>query len=338
MSPLTSVIVAIGTIVAARRLAYGAPVTSDLDLVVLGDANPDIVLHGGDVVPAFGQAEHLVESANITLGGSGGILASGAAKLGLRVAICAVVGDDLFGRFVTERLAGAGVDTGGVTIDASTPTGVTVVLSGPDDRAILTMPGTVAALGVDAIDRSLLDRARHVHVSSYYLQRRLTPELPAMFDDIRASGSSTSLDPNWDPAGQWDAGLVELLDKVDVFLPNAMEATRIAHTSDIEAAVRSLASRARLVAVKNGEHGAIARDRTGVYRVDGLPTDAVDTTGAGDSFDAGFLAAWLGGGSIDRALALGNACGSLSTRAMGGVDAQPTMDEALALLAERSLA
>jgi len=121
-------------------------------------------------------------------------------------------------------------------------------------------------------------------------------------------------------------------------LPNAMEATRSAHTSDLEGAVRALAARARLVVVKNGDRGALAGEGDTVYRVDGMLTQAVDTTGAGDSFDAGFLAAWLNGEPVDRALAVANACGSLSTRAMGGVNAQPTMDEALALLAEGSAA
>ncbi len=311
---------------------------ADLDLLVLGDANPDLVLHGGDVVPAFGQAEHLVDAATLTVGGSGAILACGAAKLGLRVAISAVVGDDLFGRFMRDALAEAGVDTSGIGVDDSMQTGITVVLSGPADRAILTMPGTVASLRAELIDPTLLARARHVHVSSYYLQTSLAPALPSVFEEVRRSGATTSLDPNWDPSGVWDGGLLELLHAVDVFLPNAMEATRIAHTSDLEGAVRALATRARLVVVKNGDRGAIAGEGDRLYRVDGMLTQAVDTTGAGDSFDAGFLAAWLGDEPVERALAVANACGSLSTRAMGGVDAQPTMDEALTLLTEGSAA
>lgn len=311
---------------------------ADLDLLILGDANPDLVLHGGDVVPAFGQAEHLVDAATLTVGGSGAILACGAAKLGLRVAISTVVGDDLFGRFMRDALSEAGVDTSGIGVDEVMETGITVVLSGDDDRAILTMPGTIAGLRSELIDPSLLARARHVHVSSYYLQTALAPALPARFDEIHAAGATTSLDPNWDPTGLWDGGLLDLLPKVDVFLPNAMEATRSAHTSDLEGAVRALAARARLVVVKNGDRGALAGEGDTVYRVDGMLTQAVDTTGAGDSFDAGFLAAWLNGEPVDRALAVANACGSLSTRAMGGVNAQPTMDEALALLAEGSAA
>ena len=118
----------------------------DYDLVILGDVNPDFVLHGGEVVPAFGQAERIVEHADLVMGGSGGILACGAGRLGLRVAIVGVVGDDLFGRFSLEELAARGVDTSGVIVDAAKSTGVTVVLSAPRDRASLTMRGSIADL------------------------------------------------------------------------------------------------------------------------------------------------------------------------------------------------
>jgi len=307
-------------------------VAGDVDLLVLGDANPDLVLHGGDVVPAFGQAEHLVDDARLTIGGSGAILACGAAKLGLRVAIAAVVGDDLFGRFVRDGLADRGVDVSGIRVDPDAPTGVTVVLSGPDDRAILTMPGTISALSVDRVDQGLLERARHVHVSSYFLQTALTASLPDVFIGVRGRGGTTSVDPNWDPSERWDGGLLELLAVTDVFLPNAMEATRVAHTSDLGAAGRSLAERAGVVVIKNGDRGAMAMREGQTYRVDPVRVPLVDSTGAGDSFDAGFLAAWLGGADLDRALALANVCGALSTRSMGGTTTQATMDDATALL------
>ena len=305
---------------------------SDLDLLVLGDANPDLVLRGGDVVPAFGQAEHLVDEARLTIGGSGAILACGAAKLGLRVAIAAVVGDDLLGRFVRDGLADRGVDVGGIQVDPETPTGITVVLSGPADRAILTMPGTIAGLSAQRIEPAMLERARHVHVSSYFLQAALTPAVPDVFRSVRARGGTTSVDPNWDPSERWDGGLLELLALTDVFLPNAMEATRVAHTSDLDAAAASLAERARIVAIKNGDRGALAVSEGVTHRVEPVRVALVDSTGAGDSFDAGFLAAWLDGGSIERALALANACGALSTRAIGGTSAQADLDEALASL------
>jgi sugar/nucleoside kinase (ribokinase family) len=300
-----------------------------IDLLVLGDVNPDLVLHGGDVTPAFGQAERLVDEARLTVGGSGAILACGAARLGLRVAIVGVVGDDLFGAFMRERLVERGVDVSGLVVDPDLPTGLTVVLSGDTDRAILTSLGTISVLRAQMIDRKVLASARHVHVSSFFLQRGLVPDLPELFAEVHASGATTSLDPNWDPSEGWDGGLGDLLASVDVLMPNEMEATRLAHTSDLEIAIAVLRQHVTTVVVKAGDRGAVAVGSGGRATAPALRVAAVDTTGAGDSFDAGFLAATLGGESLERCLAIANACGALSTRATGGVDAQPTMQEAI---------
>jgi sugar/nucleoside kinase (ribokinase family) len=308
-------------------------VSEPVDLLVLGDANPDLVLTG-DVDPAFGQAERLVDEAHLTVGGSGAIVATGAARLGLRVGFCGVVGDDPFGRFLRDELDRRGVDVGGLLLDAARPTGVTVVLARPTDRAILTHAGTIADLRTDLIDPARLERARHVHVSSYFLQQSLAPELPALFERVRAGGATTSVDPNWDPSGRWDGGLRDLLGHIDVFLPNATEATRIAGIDELDDAVLALAERAGVVVAKAGADGALAAHGERLVRAAAPAIEALDSTGAGDAFDAGYLASMLAGDPLERSLAIANACGALSTRALGGVYAQPTMDEVLGYLAE----
>ena len=304
-----------------------------VDLLVLGDANPDLVLTG-DVDPAFGQAERLVDEAHLTVGGSGAIVATGAARLGLRVGFCGVVGDDPFGRFLRDELDRQGVDIGGLLLDAARPTGVTVVLARPTDRAILTHAGTIADLRTDLIDPARLERARHVHVSSYFLQQSLAPELPALFERVRAGGATTSVDPNWDPSGRWDGGLRDLLGHIDVFLPNATEATRIAGIDELDDAVLALAERAGVVVAKAGAGGALAAHAERLVRAAAPAIEALDTTGAGDAFDAGYLTSMLAGDPLERSLAIANACGALSTRALGGVDGQPTMEEVLGYLGE----
>ncbi|MDP9298716.1 MAG: sugar kinase [Actinomycetota bacterium] len=309
---------------------------AEFDLLVLGDVNPDLVLRGGDVVPAFAQAERMVEEARLTIGGSGAILACGAARLGLRVAIAGVVGDDLFGRFMLDELAARGVDTRGVAVDQRRSTGVTVVLSRLDDRAMLTAAGTIGDLRASLVDPALIDSARHVHVSAFFLQLGLVAGLPEIFDEAHRAGATTSIDPNWDPAGAWDGGLLDLLSDVDVFLPNAMEAMRLARISDLDEAIVRLRARVPLVVVKNGAHGAIASRSGELVRGPGFDVGIVDTTGSGDSFDAGFLAGFLEGETLERCLALGNACGALSTLVPGGTDGQPTMAEATAAIEGRS--
>lgn len=308
----------------------------ELDLLVLGDANPDLVLSGGEVTPAFGQAERVVDEATLTIGGSGGILACGAARLGLRTAFCGVVGDDLFGRFVREEMMRHGVDIGGLVVLPGRPTGVTVVLSTPEDRAMLTAKGTIGDLRADLIDLRLLHSARHVHVSSYFLQHGLTADLPQLLQEIRARGGTVSVDPNWDPSGEWDGGLMRLLPRLDVFMPNAMEAMRMTHISDLDTAIGRLRAHTSMVVIKNGSSGAVASSLGETARSPAFPVHALDSTGAGDSFDAGFLATWLDGQPIEQCLAVGNACGALSTQAVGGTAGQPTMKEALALVKGRS--
>jgi sugar/nucleoside kinase (ribokinase family) len=306
----------------------------DLDVLVLGDANPDLVLRGGDLVPVFGQQEQLVDEAILAVGGSGAIFACAAARLGLRVGICGVVGDDPFGRFMREELTEVGVDVRGLTVDPTRPTGVTVVLSRPDDRAMLTAAGTIAGLSGASVSRDLLRDARHVHVSSYFLQDALRPDLPELLDESHAAGATTSVDPNWDPAENWDSGLLSLLPAVDIFLPNSAEARNITGIDDIDVACESLAGRGGLVAIKFGDGGGMVQKGDETMRVPGITVDVVDTTGAGDTFDAAFLAAWLEGWAPERALALANVCGAMSCRAAGGTAAQPTKEEALERLPE----
>jgi len=305
---------------------------ADFDLLVIGDANPDLVLSGGEVEPAFGQAERLVDHATLTIGGSGGIFACGAARLGLRVAFAGVVGDDLFGTFMREQLEARGVDVRGLAVDPSRPTGLTVVLSKPDDRAILTSLGTIGDLRAELIDPDMLRSARHVHVSSYFLQRGLAADLPDLFEEAHEAGATTSVDPNWDPTGGWDGGLMDLLPQIDVFLPNDMEALRLAHISDMDEAVSRLRARAPFLVIKRGDRGAIGARAGEVVEVPALPARVVDTTGAGDSFDAGFLTAFLANEPLERSLRIAAACGALSTRSPGGTEGQPTMDEVLAVI------
>jgi sugar/nucleoside kinase (ribokinase family) len=299
------------------------------DLLVLGDANPDLVV-SGDVEPRFAQAEQLVRDASLVLGGSGAITACGAARLGLRAAFAGVVGDDAFGRFSREALEERGVDTRGLAVDPNRPTGVSVILAREDDRAILTATGTIGDLRGSLVDENLIRASRHVHVSSYYLQRALQRDLPRLFELAHEAGATVSIDPNWDPAESWNGGLLELLSSTDVFLPNSAEARAITGVDDVDVAAEALGERGATVTVKFGQGGGLAIGAGELVRSESIPTDVVDTTGAGDSFDAGFLAGRLHGWSLARCLQLAVACGSLSTRAAGGTAAQPTLDEALA--------
>jgi len=299
------------------------------DLLVVGDANPDVVLTGVPRPIPFGQRERLVDGAALTVGGSGAITACGAARLGLRTAFAGRVGADPAGRYMLSALAERGVDVSGCVVDPATPTALTVVLADGEDRAILTFPGCLPLLRAGDLDPALVAAARHVHVSSYFLQPRLAADLPDWFAAIRRSGATTSLDTNDDPAGAWDGGVGAAIAQADVLLPNEAEALALSGLDDVLAAGKALATSAGLVVVKRGAAGAVAWRDGSPLSVPAVPARPVDTVGAGDSFNAGFLAGWLGGRDLAASLRLAAACGALSTRAAGGTAAQPTMAEAL---------
>jgi len=300
------------------------------DLLIPGEINPDLIL-SGDVEPQFGQAEKLVESAALTIGSSSVITACGAARLGLKVAFIGVCGDDLFGRFMLEEMQKRGIDTSAVIVDPHRPTGLTVILNKGHDRAMLTYPGTIPALRAEDIPDDLLRQARHLHVASYFLQDGLRPGLPRLFERARALGLTTSLDTNWDPTGTWE-GVLDLLPLVNVFLPNEAEAKALTAAENADEAAARLQVRVETAAIKLGQDGALGISRGQKVRVPSIPVSVVDTVGAGDTFDAGFLYGYLSGWPLEKSLRLAAICGALSTQAAGGTAAQPTLDQARAFL------
>lgn len=304
-------------------------------VLVVGDANVDLVLRG-DVVPRFGQAEQLLDAAQLVLGSSASIVASGIARLGVPTWLCAVVGDDDFGRFTVAEITAAGVNSSAVRVDATTPTGISVVLSSPDDRSILTFPGTIPLLtAADVLAAVEASGARWVHFASPFLMPAFLAELPGLVRLLRDRGIGTSLDTNWDPAELW-AGIAELIPIVDVLLPNRAELAAIAAAvSPDDPSTEALCALGVRVVVKDGAEGGWSLDPRGVRtRAPGLSVEVVDTTGAGDSFDAGYLAA-IAHGETDEQLRLrwATTAGSLSTTAAGGTGAQPSRELLLANLA-----
>ncbi len=303
---------------------------SELDLLVLGEANVDLIMRAADPMPVYNQ-EKLVDDLTLTIGGSASIFACQAARLGLRTALASVVGEDDFGGYMLRALAEKGVDTAYIHRTNRLKTGATLSLTNSADRALLTYPGTIAALDGTLIEPQWLERARHVHVASYFLQPRLAPALPALLAAARRAGATVSLDTGWDPANRWDGGLAACLEQVDIFLPNGAEAISTSGLDSVERALDRLAERIPVVVIKLGGEGAIARRGQEVARAEAIAVQVVDTTGAGDSFDAGFVYAYMQGLSLAECLEYGILCGSLSTRAAGGTGSQATREEVLAI-------
>jgi sugar/nucleoside kinase (ribokinase family) len=196
-----------------------------------------------------------------------------------------------------------------------------VILHHQSWRNILTYAGTIAELKFEDLDLDYLSDSRHFHLSSYYLQRALRPEIGELFQRLKSKGLTISLDTNDDPEDRWEGNLKDVLRYVDVFLPNEREACKAAGTEDLESAILKLSELVPLLVVKMGRQGAIGQRGSKRFTSPARLVDAVDPVGAGDSFDAGFLHEYVRGADIPTCLASGNLAGALSTTRPGGTEA-----------------
>ena len=253
------------------------------DILVAGEINPDLILTG-DVIPTFNQTEKLVDFAALTIGSSSAIFACGAMRLGLKVAFIGVCGDDTFGRFMLDEMQQRGVDVSAVIVRPDGQTGLSVILNRGTDRAILTHPGLIAALSASDVSDGLLQRARHLHVASYFLQTNLQSDLPGLFRRAHSFGLTTSLDTNYDPSEEW-RGFDELLAVTNVFLPNEKEVLSLTAESHVDLAADKLRSVVETAAIKLGAVKALGLDiDAGSVK---NSRENADSNGVGDEFILG---------------------------------------------------
>ena len=291
------------------------------DVTIAGELNLDLILYGlpEQLAP---ERELLADRMMLTLGSSSAILAHNLSALGSQVGFQSRIGHDPLGEISLQRLAQSGVDVSRVRrVEGKSTTGLTVILHHDAWRNILTYAGTISELAWEDLDLDYLADARHFHLSSYYLQRALLPRVSELFQQLKARGLTISLDTNDDPDDRWEGGLGEVLQHVDVFLPNEREACKAAGMDDLEAAIQKLSQLVPLVVVKLGRNGALAQRGTERFVSPSRSVKTVDTIGAGDSFDAGFLHEFVRGADLETCLASGNLVGALSTTRAGGTEA-----------------
>jgi len=292
-----------------------------IEVCVVGELNLDLILYG--LPEDLGlDREHLASSMAFTLGSSSGIFAHNLCVLGTPVGFISKIGADPLGKMAAERLSAAGVDISRMKQGAgNTSTGLTVVLPFSQHRHMFTYPGTMFEMQYSDIDLDYLHTARHFHLSSFYLHRALRPQILNLFRQARQAGLTTSLDTNDDPENLWAQDLLEVLKYVDVFLPNEREAKHIARTDDLSQALNRLAGLSKIVVVKCGSKAAICRKGNEQWRLAPPPVQVVDDIGAGDTFDAGFIHAYLLGEKLEDCLAFANIAAAYSVTKPGGTEA-----------------
>lgn len=301
------------------------------DVIIVGDANPDLIFTGFDRLPDMGQ-EVYFKDLHMRMGGGAALCAGGLAKLGLKVQLIASVGSDLHGDFIISELQKLGVDTTQILRSEKNSTGLTVALSDSRDRAFLTYKGANSEICFESIAPEVIKNGKHIHILGY--SKETHNSFRALVEKAKTLGLTVSFDVGWDPSGEWDERIFQLLPLVDVFMPNEVEALSYTRSKSAEAALDILSRYVAAVAIKLGCRGSIGKRNGASARMPSFAIDAVDTTGAGDSFNAGFLYGFLNNFSIDEALLWGNACGALSTTSFGGNTAFPDINKLKAFIAK----
>jgi 2-dehydro-3-deoxygluconokinase len=309
-------------------------------VTVLGDINVDLEL----LLPVGRHIEHRNPEPSLSGGGSAANAAAALARLGVPVRFVGVVGNDAFGTAAVESLAGVGVDVGAVRVLPGGETVAVIVVVPPGaDRIIYVWPPRGGAHTDLRPDEAVAASAESswIHVSGIALRGNPAGEaLIQAMSVARAGGTPVSLDlnlrlENWG----WESGFRSVVDRAvdasSIVLGGAIDEFRaLTGSSDPTEAVRMLAGNGRTVIARLGADGAIASDGSRVVASPGHEVVVVDTLGAGDSFDAGFIDATLRGLDLERSLAYANAVAAITVGRHGARDT-PTRAEVEAFLESR---
>jgi sugar/nucleoside kinase (ribokinase family) len=291
------------------------------DVLVAGELNIDLILDKLDQFPVIGK-EIMAAEMIYTLGSSSAIFASNLSSIGVLVNYCGMVGTDNFGDKILNDLTGKKVHTHNIMRSKTAGTGITVALNFNQDRAMITYPGAMNELKAEDITDEMLEQSKHLHVSSVFLQPSLKPGLVNLFNRAKKLDLTTSLDPQWDPAEEWDCDWENLLPMVDVFLPNIEELKNITKKQSQNEAIDSIKKIANTIVVKKGDQGATVYYQNEIIDQPAfINNDFADAIGAGDSFNAGFISRFLQKKSLKECAEFGAICGAINTTEKGGTTA-----------------
>jgi sugar/nucleoside kinase (ribokinase family) len=291
------------------------------DVIVVGELNVDLILDGADREMEIGK-EIIAKKMTLTLGSSSAIFASNLSSLQKKVSFLGKIGDDNYASIVTESLKAKNVDISNIILDKNDQTGITVVVNYDEDRANITYPGTMNLLTIEDIKDDVLKQAKHMHLSSVFLQDGIKDSIIDIFKKAKSLGLTTSLDPQWDPSEEWNLDLEKLLPYVDIFLPNITEIGFITKTSSVEDAINKVKAYSNYVVIKDGSNGSFLWDKEKIIHQEIFNNPNVaDCIGAGDSFNSGFISKFVEGADLKTCLEFGSLTGAINTTQAGGTTA-----------------
>jgi ribokinase len=294
-------------------------------VAVVGEFFIDEIFTEFNALPKLGE-ECFARKFRREVGGGAAITACALAKLGVHVSVVGSVGKE-DGQWLVDRLRSFDIDCFGLELDSTEPTGITVSASTREDRSFLTYYGANRKLGRllrGAETARILGSASHVHFAC-------APDSEAdeaLLLALRKRRRRISIDVQSHVSWLTRPESLNILRQCDVFFPNEREGGWISSAAEPHEILQKLKDKGlRGVGLKLGGKGAALLWRRRQFLADPFPVKNIDTTGAGDCFNAGFIFAWLRGDSPQRCLEIANICGALSTRALGGIAGFPTLAE-----------
>ncbi len=301
----------------------------EFDLLVAGELNADIIFNRINKMPQIGE-EQKAEELNVIMGSSTAIFASNSSTLGLSVCFTGKVGSDSFGELVISTLESTGVNTSHIIKDPDVQTGATAILGIGDDRMMVTYPGAMEEFSGSDIPDSLFSRCRHFHTSSIFFQPALKNDLVSVLKRAKEHGMTTSMDTQWDPEETWDLDLNQLLPHLDFFMPNEKEFLYLADVNNLDEAFDKYSNTGCCLVIKNGAEGVTLKKGDQILKEHALQiTEFADAIGAGDSFNAGFIRAFLHSKPLDECLKQGVRTATASLLAPGGTAGIESFDQVL---------
>lgn len=296
-----------------------------LDVLVVGDLFLDLIMTGFGDLPRPGE-EAFATGFGREVGGGAAITAAGLAKLGMKVGVLGFVGEE-DGEWIIRRLRNLGLNVSTIFQSRHEPTAITVSISGKSERSFLTYMGANREL--HSFFRS--EECNHRFLGAKHIHFACAPDSTVfrhLLINLGSNGVTSSVDVGWHPDWLADSSSINALREASIFFPNEREAQQITgKSSPVEMLDEFRKKEFNTVALKLGMGGALLLEGEEIFSEASVKMDVADTTGAGDSFDAGFLFARLQEMDSQTCLRAGVACGSLSTRALGGIQGFPTLHE-----------
>jgi len=305
-----------------------------MDILCLGILVADVVAKPIEEMPGKGKLQ-LVDTMELHTGGCASNTGYGLNKLGISTGLMGKIGTDGFGDFFVAYMNDAGLDTRGIRRTSSVNTSATMVMVSADgERTFFHYLGANAELSYDDIDFDIVREAKILHIAGTFLMPKFDGVPTArVLKQARELGITTSLDTAWDSKDNWMSVLEPCLHHLDIFMPSIEEARMITEKEEPEEIAELLLSYGiGTVALKMGDQGSYIRTRDWEMSVPIYKVEAIDATGAGDAFAAGFLAGVSQGQDHREAAKLANAVGACCTTAIGAIAGVRNMQETLELM------